>query len=322
MHLVLLDASTLTRQGDLDLEVLGEFGTFDRHPTTSPHQVADRCKGAGIVITNKVVLDAETLGQLPDLRLIQVAATGTNNVDLDAAAERDITVCNVSGYSTDSVAQHTIGFIINLASSLPSYFAERSQWANSPIFTRLEHPVTELAGKRLGLVGAGTIGTRVGHIAEALGMEVVAWQRDPAPQESTTPEGWPRLPKAEMLATSDFVSLHCPLTRQTRNFIDREALEQMKSSAFLVNTGRGPLVDEKSLRDALEAGDIAGAGLDVLSSEPPDAGHPLLTLQHPGLLISPHTAWASLEARTRLLNGIVANLRAYLAGDPQNVVRT
>jgi glycerate dehydrogenase len=318
MNIVFLDASTL-HHGDLDLSPIEELGSLTCHATTEPAQTLARSQTADILITNKVVLSRAVLDACPDLRLIVVAATGTNCVDLDAARDRGLPVCNVSAYSTASVAQHAIGMLINLASNIHRFDrVVRSAWPESPIFTRLDYPVVELAGKVLGIVGYGAIGQAVGRVATALDMEIVALARPG--QASTSGGPIPRLATGEFFRHADAVTLHCPLTPQTQQFINGEILTLMKQSAFLINTGRGALIDEPALAEALRCGDIAGAALDVLSTEPPAASHPLLAEDIPNLLITPHTAWTSLEARHRLLAGIRSNILAFLAGHPANRV--
>lgn len=317
--IVFLDAATLSRN-DLDLEILNRLGRAVLHPTTTPAQTAERIRDADVVITNKAVLDSASLTQAARLRLIAVCATGTNNVDLAAARKQGIRVVNVTGYGTASVAQHALGFMLNWATQIHRYTAERQKWPVSPFFTRLDHPVRELAGRSLGLLGTGKIGSEVGRLAEALGMTVRCWARDGGPSTSQNPLRWPRLALQPLFESSDVISLHCPLTAATRHIINRQTLGWMKKGAFLVNTGRGDLVDEIALREALESGHLGGAGLDVLSVEPPPADHPLLKLDHPDLMITPHSAWTSYEARNRLLQETAANIAAFLKGEERNRV--
>lgn len=315
--IVFLDAATADA-GDLDFEPLRELGDLQRHETTSPDEISDRIEGAQVVLTNKVVLDAETIATATGLQMIGVCATGINNVDLSAAREHGITVCNVCGYSTPTVAQHTISLLLNLAGNNHLYANEAPLWAESPIFTRLDHPVIELEGRTLGIVGAGSIGGRVGSIAEALGMDVQVLAR-PGSLTARHPE-WPRVEEDAFFATSDAISLHCPLTAENTRMINAGTLRQMKSTAFLINTGRGDLVDETALADALRNHRIGGAALDVLSVEPPPADHPLLAEDIPNLIVTPHCAWISKESRTRLLEGVAANIQNFFAGTPSNVV--
>jgi glycerate dehydrogenase len=313
-RIVFLDRSTLDR-GDIDfspIEALGELVSFDH---TAPGERLERVAGATILLTNKVLVDEAAMEAAPGLRLIQVAATGTNNVDLRAAAARGVAVGNVAGYSTPSVAQHTMTLILNLATGIHAYAREAQLWPRSPHFTRLDHPIFELAGRTLGIVGLGTIGSEVGRLAAAFGMEVIALAREGASGLSA-PGAVPRVGEAEFFARADFVTLHCPLTEANRHCIGEKTIARMKPGAFLVNTGRGPLVDETALAAALRSGRLGGAALDVLSAEPPPADHPLLAPDIPNLILTPHTAWASVESRRRLTDGIAANVRAFLAGDP------
>lgn len=316
--IILFDAMTLSRNGDVTFETIESLGSFTSYDTTPADEICSRIAQATIVLTNKTILRARELAAAPNLSLICVCATGVNNVDLDAARQHGITVCNVSGYSTPSVAQHTIGLLLNLATNIHTYAAEPADWPKSPFFCRLDHPVVELAGRNLGLAGAGAIGTAVGHIAQSLGMTIQVLGR--SGKTKPTPEGWKRLGKKEFFRTSDAVTLHCPLTEETHHLINSESLALMQPGSFLVNTGRGDLVDELALIDALRSGHLAGAALDVLSAEPPPPGHPLLDPSIPNLLLTPHSAWASTESRRRLLEGVASNIEAFLAGTPTNVV--
>ena len=311
-HISFLDASTV---GDVDLGQLASLGKLEAYPVTSPDQLDERLQHASIAITNKVVIDAAALQNASHLKLICIAATGTNCVDLVAAKAAGITVCNVAGYSTASVTQHTLGLLINLATGMNRYAGELSQWAQSPIFTRLDYPMIDLAGKTLGIIGFGTIGKSVAKAAQGFGMNVVALSRDGAQQGEIE-----RLQRDAFFSKSDAVTLHCPLTPGTEKMMNRETLGLMKPSAFLINTGRGQLIDEADLAVALKTGVIAGAGLDVLTAEPPPEDHVLLDPSLPNLIITPHTAWASLEARKSLLEGVAKNINAFLAEEPENVV--
>ena len=315
MKLVFLDADTLHRD-DLDFSGFGEFGELVFHARTRPEETAERLAEAEVVITNKVILNRDLLAGSPQLKLVCIAATGTNCVDLEAAKELGIPVCNVSGYSTPGVAQHTFALILTLATSLHRYLPEAQEWTKAPLFTRLDHPVMELSGRTLGIVGMGTIGKEVAKIAQAFGMKVVALARPGASLVGDIP----RLPQEEFFPACEVISLHCPLTPDTEKLIRKETLALFQPGAFLINTGRGPLIDEQALADALREGRLGGAGLDVLSSEPPSADNPLLDTGLPNLLITPHTAWAGKESRSRLLEGIVKNIRGFLAGDLPNRV--
>jgi glycerate dehydrogenase len=318
-----LDTSTLDR-GDLDFSPLRELGSLMLHPMTRSGERIDRCRASDIVITNKVVLDEAVLRACPNLRYVVIAATGTNNVDLRAAAAGGIPVSNVTGYSSPSVAQHVLGLILTFATQLHRYLPEPSAWPDSPVFTRLDYPIVELEGKTLGIAGLGSIGSRVATLAQAFGMHVVALARKRsnagllegnAPSSSGGGVGTPpRLNREELFATSDFISLHCPLTEETRHLVNSSTLALMKPGAFLINTGRGQLVDEQALLHALETGTLGGAALDVLSVEPPPPEHPLIraTSRFRNLLITPHCAWASHETRSRLLRTVANYIRAFL----------
>ncbi len=319
MNITLLDSSTLSR-GDIDFAPFQAFGPFTHFDQTLPADVLARCQGAQVVITNKVVLNSKTLGALPALKLILISATGVNVVDLDAAKERGIPVCNVAGYSTPSVAQHVAALLLTLATNVHRFAAELDQWPQSPIFTRLDHPVTELAGKTCGIVGLGAIGSAFAAIAESLGMSVQVFAREESGNKQRP--FLTRLSAGEFFRTSDVVSLHCPLTADNEHMINRDTLALMKPSAFLLNASRGPLIDEEALADSLRHDRIAGAGLDVLSVEPPPTNHPLLAsdLREKNLIITPHSAWLSLESRQRLLQGLLSNLQNFIAGKPSNRV--
>ena len=319
MNITLLDSSTLSR-GDIDFAPFEAFGPFTPFDQTLPADVLARCQDAQVVITNKVVLNSKTLGALPALKLILISATGVNVVDLDAAKERGIPVCNVAGYSTPSVAQHVAALLLTLATNVHRFAAELDQWPQSPIFTRLDHPVTELAGKTCGIVGLGAIGSAFTAIAESLGMSVQVLAREGSGNKQRPL--LTRLAAGEFFRTSDVVSLHCPLTADNEHMINHDTLALMKPSAFLLNASRGPLIDEEALADALRHDKIAGAGLDVLSVEPPPTDHPLLAsdLREKNLIITPHSAWLSLESRQRLLQGLLSNLQNFIAGKPSNRV--
>ena len=310
MRIAYLDTKTLDR-GDIDFAPLRNLGELTLHPLTGRDERIERAREADIVLVNKVILDREVLEACANsLRYVVVTATGTNNVDTAAAKHLGIPVSNVSGYSTESVAQHTLGTMLNLATSINRYAAEPLKWTDSPMFTRLDYPVFELSGKTLGIVGLGTIGKRVAELAQAFGMRVIALSRN----ESSSDGEIPRFTRDDFFAQADFVSLHCPLTKENTEFINADTLALMKPTAFLINTGRGPLVHEADLLAALQTGEIAGAGLDVLAVEPPAAHHPLLVAKLPNLFVTPHSAWASVESRTRLLDAVCANIRAFSDG--------
>lgn len=304
-----VDAATLDA-GDIDFSPLEALGELTLHRFTQPEELEAHASGADIILTNKFVLNRDGLQLLSEhLRYIVVTATGVNNVDLDAARDLGIPVSNVSGYSTESVAQHTIGMILNLATGIHRYAAEAPLWAKSPMFTRLDHPMFELSGKTLGIVGLGTIGKRVAEIAQVFGMQVIALSRG----DTTAEGGVLRVSPDTFYGNADIISLHCPLTADNERFINSETIARMKPGAMIVNTGRGPLVDELAVLDALKSGQLGGAALDVLPVEPPPADQQLLNANLPNLIITPHSAWASVESRTRLLDGVCENIRAFLA---------
>ena len=316
--LVFLDRAT-TDRGDLDFSGLQCLGEIVCYPTSTPEETATRLTEADIVLTNKATIGAAEMDSAKNLKLIQVVATGVNNIDLEAARERHLAVCNVSDYSSEAVAQHVFACLLNLYTNVHRFAAEPEKWAKSPIFTRLDYPVTEVAGKTLGIVGLGSIGRAVARIGEAFGMKVVAYGREGASSDGPIP----RLDHEAFFACADVITLHCPLTPETRHFIDRDSLTRMKPGAILINTGRGDLVHEEDLVAALKAGTIRGAAVDVLTPEPPPADHPFLVACAAGLdnlFITPHTAWSACEARQRLLDGVVANIQAFRAGDRLNRV--
>ncbi|WP_136067669.1 D-2-hydroxyacid dehydrogenase [Modicisalibacter radicis] len=305
MKAVILDAATLG--DDIDLEpIRGEVDTLDIHATTAPEQRQPRLAGAEVAIVNKVVLDAELLAALPELRLICVLATGTNNIDMTAAERQGITVRNVSAYGTGSVAQHTLMLMLALANRLPRYQQDVAggEWQRSPLFCLLGHRTLQLSGKRLVIVGSGELGRAVARLAEAFGVEVIFAAR---PGDET---GDPRPSLVELSASADIISLHCPLTEATRHLIDAPMLARLKPEALLINCARGGIIDEQAALDALRAGRLGGLAVDVLPSEPPRDGHPLLdALGEPlNLLVTPHNAWISPEARANVVKLTVENL--------------
>lgn len=315
-HAVFLDHTSLDL-GDLDLAPLHRaFDGCVLHERSSAAQVAERLQGARVAISNKVPLGAETFAACPDLELVLIAATGTNNVDLAAARAHGITVCNCQGYGTPSVAQHCLMLLLALATSLPDYQAaiRAGRWQQAQQFCLLDFPIVELEGKTLGLLGHGELGRAVGRLAEAFGMRVLLGQLPGRPARSD------RLPLDELLPQVDALSLHCPLNEHTRHLIGARELGLMKPGAFLINTARGGLVDEQALADALRAGHLGGAATDVLSVEPPRDGNPLLAPNIPRLIVTPHSAWGSREARQRIVDQLAENALAYFAGAPRRVV--
>ncbi len=309
---VFLDHASLDL-GDLDLSPLhAAFGELQVHGQSLSEQVVERLQGASVAIVNKVLLDAATLAACPQLKLILIAATGTNNVDLSAARALGIVVSNCQAYGTQAVAQHTLMLLLALAGSLPEQqkSVNAGHWQQAKQFCLLDHPIIELAGKTLGLLGHGELGRAVGRLAEAFGMRVLLGQLPGRPPRAD------RVPLTELLPQVDVLSLHCPLTEQTRNLIGARELALLKPSAFLLNTARGGLVDEQALADALRSGQLAGAAFDVLSSEPPSADNPLLSGDIPRLIITPHCAWGSREARQRIVLQLAENAAGYFAGAP------
>jgi len=314
MKIVVLDGKTLN-PGDLEwsqLETLGEVEVFDR---SNREETIERCAKSQAVLTNKSVLDREILAQLPNLRYIGVTATGYNIVDIEACREMEIAVCNVPAYSTMSVAQLVFAFILEHCHhvGLHSGLVRRGRWSESKDFAFWERPLIELDGLTLGIVGFGHIGSQVARIAKAFGMEVLVHSRTVKSEANVE---WVDL--SDLLKRSDFVSLHVPLTSETQGMINAQSLRTMKPSAFLINTGRGALVVEEDLANALNEGTLAGTGLDVLSVEPPPMDNPLLTAEN--ALVTPHIAWATKAARRRLLSISIDNLRAWAAGQSLNRV--
>ena len=303
--------------GDLSWDALKAITDCTVYDRTAASEVTVRAADADMVLTNKVVFTREVIEALPKLKYIGVIATGFNIIDLDAARQHGITVTNVPAYSSNSVAQLVMAFVLEITNSVQHYTQEAREgvWSRCADFTYLNTPVIELDGNVMGIVGLGNIGQRVAQMAQAFGMKVQAFTSKP---QEALPEGITKVDMDTLFATSDVVSLHCPLNAQTNGLVNASRLAQMKKDAILVNTARGPLVDEVALAEALKAGHLLGAGIDVMAQEPPAADNPLLTA--PRCRITPHIGWASKEARTRLMDVVVANVAAYLAGTPQNVV--
>jgi len=314
---VFLDLDSLDRN-DLDLGALRTtLPRWHFHGSTTPEQVAERIAAAEVVVSNKVVLDEALLAGAPRLRLIAIAATGTNNVDLAAAGRLGIPVCNIRRYATPSVVQHVFALLLALSRNLTRYqqAVRDGRWQQSEQFCLLDYPIRELGGLTLGIVGYGELGQAVAQAAEqAFGMHVLIAQR---PGAAAQPG---RLPLPELLPRVDVLSLHCPLSEQTRDLIGARELALMKPDALLINTARGGIVDEPALAQALREGRLGGAGIDVLETEPPGADSPLLAGDIPNLILTPHIAWASREARQRLTDQLAANIRAFVNGSPQNLV--
>ncbi|ALI02326.1 2-hydroxyacid dehydrogenase [Pseudomonas sp. FW306-02-F02-AA] len=313
---VFLDHSSLDL-GDLDLSGLQQcFDDLQLRSLTTPDNIVERLQGASVAISNKVPLNAETLKACPELQLILIAATGTNNVDLAAARAQGITVSNCQGYGTPSVAQHTIMLLLNLATRLSDYqkAVAEGRWQQAKQFCLLDFPIVELEGKTLGLLGHGELGGAVARLAEAFGMRVLLGQLPGRPARAD------RLPLDELLPQIDALTLHCPLNEHTRNFIGARELALLKPGAFVVNTARGGLIDEQALADALRNGHLGGAATDVLSVEPPTAGNPLLAADIPRLIVTPHNAWGSREARQRIVGQLTENAQGFFSGTARRVV--
>ena len=316
MKIVILDGFT-TNGGDLSWNGISELGDLTVYDRTAPGEVIDRCLGAEAVLTNKVIITDEVMQALPQLKYIGVMATGYNVVDIDAARRRGIVVTNVPAYSTPSVAQMVFAHLLNITNQVALHDRQvhEGRWAGNQDFCFYSAPLIELASKQMGIVGLGQTGSAVAKIALALGMRVMAFTSKP--QESL-PEGIIKGSLDEMFATSDVVSLHCPLTPDTKHIVNAARLATMKPSAIVINTGRGPLVNEQDLADALNNGTIAAAAVDVLSTEPPTADNPLLAARN--CHITPHIAWASQAARARLIDTLASNLKGYISGNVVNNV--
>ena len=317
MKIVVLDGFALN-PGDLsweNMKTLGECLIFDR---TKPEEIFDRIQHAEAIITNKVLIGKSLIDWLPDLKYIGVTATGYNVVDVQAAEERNIVVTNIPAYSTDSVAQLVFSHILNIANRLELHTnsVKSGDWIVNPDFAYWKTPQMEIAGKTLGIIGLGRIGQKVADIAEAFGMKVIFQNRSP---KNNISKGWIQKSLEEVFSESDFISLNCPLTNENNAFVNRKLLSSMKASAVLINTGRGGLIHEDNLANALNSGVIAAACLDVLSTEPPSSDNPLISARN--CFITPHIAWATFEARQRLMNITVDNLKQFQSGNPQNVVK-
>ncbi len=316
LKIVVLDGFAMN-PGDLSWEKLKELGEcviFDR---TKPEEIMDRVIGAEALITNKVIINKALMEKLPSLKYIGVTATGYNVVDVRAAAERNIVVTNIPAYSTNSVAQLVFSHILNVANrvELHANSVRKGDWIGSPDFSYSKSPQIELAGKTLGIVGFGRIGRKVAEIGLAFGMKVIFQNRS---EKTDLPSGMIQKSLEAVFAESDFVSLNCPLTAENEKFMNSDLLTTMKPSAVLINTGRGGLINEQDLANALNAGWLSAACLDVLSTEPPLPDNPLITVQN--CFITPHIAWATFEARQRLLNITIDNLKGFVTGNPQNIV--
>lgn len=317
MKIVILDAYT-SNPGDLSwakFEKLGELKVYER---TSRDQILERCRDAEIILDNKVVLDDEILSQLPKLKYIGILATGYNIVDVESAKKHGITVCNVPTYSTAAVAQLTFALILEFYNRVAVHdnAVHNGEWASCKDFCFQKTPLIELMGKTIGIVGFGKIGNEVAKIANAFGMNILCNVHNPKPFPDY--DNFRFVTLDELAEKSDIISFHCPLTAETTGLVNSEFISKMKSNAIIINTARGPIIDENALADALNKGKIAGAAVDVLSCEPPKADNPLLSCKN--CIITPHIAWAGYETRIRLLDVVYSNLKAFLDGKPINVV--
>ena len=326
MKTAFLDYKTVD-PSDLDLSPLRKIApNLILYDKTAADEVNKRIQDAEIIIINKTKLDAAALYQAKKVKLICLVATGTDNVDLVAAKEQGVTVCNIKNYCTDSVAQHVVLSILALSHHFNEYQLSLKQglWQKSEQFCLLEYPITELSAKTLGIVGLGVLGTAVANLAVSFGMRILVAESF-RPENSMTNDAqqkpeFKRVPFQDLVSQSDVISLHCPLTPETKDLFDLKTFKSMKKNALLINTARGGLINDEALLHALEHGSIAGAALDVLDREPPAADHPLLTSGLPNLIVTPHIAWAAKEARQRALDEIAKNIACYLKGEPRNVV--
>jgi len=316
MKIVVLDGYTLN-PGDLSWEGLSEHGEVTVHERTPDEQIIERASAAEAIFTNKTIIKRETLEALPDLKYIGVLATGYNVVDTEAAKGRGVLVTNIPAYSTKSVSQMVFAHVLNFASGVAQHAqtVREGRWSSCHDFCYWDSPLAELSGLTIGIIGYGRIGRATADLARAFGMQVLVCGRSPI---RDVPEGVTGSSLDSLIKNSDFISLHCPLTRENTQMVSTAFMEKMKPTAYLINTSRGPLINEAALAAALESGEIAGAGLDVLGQEPPDADNPLFKLEN--CIITPHISWATKSARSRLMDTAVENLQAFLDGNPQNVV--
>lgn len=312
MKAVFLDYVSLD-QNDLNFKDLENiFDEWEIYPSTSSEQLLERIQNVDVIISNKVVVNAEAIQQCPNLKLILISATGTNNIDLVQAKKQGVVVCNCQAYGTSAVAQHTLMLMLNLATSFKQYerAVQNGDWNKASQFCLLDYPIIELEGKTLGILGYGELGKAVAKLAEAFGMKILVGALPNRPVQEN------RIPFNELLSQVDFLTLHCPLSTDTQNLIDAKAFDAMKHSAFLINCARGGIVNEQDLAYALIAGKIAGAATDVLMVEPPKDGNVLLNSEIPNLLITPHSAWGSVDARQRIVQQMVENVEAFKKGQP------
>ena len=314
MKIVITDADTVTG-GDISFDCFNRFGEVEIFGLTAPDEVADRIKDADIVLCNKTPMTRDNMKNAKNLKYIGLFATGFNNIDLEYTSLHGITVCNVPSYSTESVAQQTFALLLEIVNRTHDYndLVMKGDWIKSRTFSFFPLPMCELSGKTMGIVGYGSIGKRVADIAKAFGMRVLVFKRHPVEDPTVT-----QVTLEELLKSSDVVSLHCPLNRDSENMMTAERFSMMKNGAIFINTARGGLVDENALKEALLSGKLLGAGLDVLKQEPMSENCPLLGIKN--CIITPHIAWAGLETRTRLMGVVTANIQNFLNGTPQNTV--
>ena len=315
MQGVILDAGSFDQNDLMTSSLEDSLENWHWHRSTLPHQTMARIADMNVIVTNKVAINASALAS-SSLRLIVVAATGTNNIDLEEAERKAIAVCNVRDYASPAVSQHVFSIILALYTRLSDYAnaVREGRWHQSPVFCLLDYPINELAGKTLGIIGYGNLGKRVAKIAKGFDMKVVIAAR---PGTTTIPPD--RVSFDELIDTSDVISLHCPLNDNTNNLIDHRELKRMKSGAILINTARGGIVNESALVEALRSGEIAGAGIDVLTQEPPDNCQPLMSGDIPNLIVSPHNAWGSIQARQRLVDEVTDLIKAFRNGQARNL---
>jgi glycerate dehydrogenase len=316
MKIVELDGYGLN-PGDLSWDAISKLGEFKLYDRTSQEDVVSRAKDAEVILINKVNITDEIMAQLPKLKYIGVLATGYNVVDIEAASRRGVLVSNIPAYSTDSVAQMTFAHILNMVNRVEHYadLNRKGRWSNNPDFCYWDTPLMEISGKTIGVLGLGSIGSKVARIAQDFGMDVYAFT---SKSSSELPAGIQKTTIDGLLSVSDILTLHCPLTSETRELINKESLKKMKHGALLINTGRGQLVNEQDVAEALNSGQLGGYGADVMCEEPPLADNPLFA--QPNAFITPHVAWATIEARTRLMNILEENLKSYIDGSPKNIV--
>lgn len=315
LKIVILDADTVFDK-DVTADAFAPFGELCIYGLTSPEQLEERISDADIVLCNKVQISGEAMSKAKKLKYIGLFATGYNNIDVEYAAKHSITVCNAPGYSTEAVAQHAVAFMLAILNRIGEYNAtvKQGDWIKSRTFSYFPFPIWELAGKTVGIIGYGAIGRRVADILKAFRMTVLVNNRSPVNDDTVE-----QVELDELLRRSDIVTLHCPLNNDSKGIMNAKAFKKMKKGAVLINTARGPLVDEYALRDALVSGQLLGAGIDVLCTEPMTPDCPLIGLDN--CYLTPHIAWAGVETRKRLMNVVAGNIKAYLDGDPVNVIK-